>query len=330
MSTAGRSRRRSKSRPRAGKRAQIRAVSSLLSDALARTSQPVSQIVDIGAGHAHLSAHLARELGHPARVVAVERDPKLLQTAALLHASSARSAAVLQGSLSFVEADALLQAKQFAIAQGDAFVGLHACGALGDAIVTDAVRHDVGAVLLVSCCLQKLAAGCMQREPVSAVVKGDASLRRHLTVARAVLGATNSARGYTRDGDLLARETRHAIRVLLADSGHEVMRIGDEVVGLSRHALRSGLRHVIGDIVRLHGIERPGDDQVEQRMIQASLDYRVMRALALPRAFSAAMLEMAVVLDRAACLEDAGFSVSTCRIWPDDVSARNLCCVAWR
>lgn len=334
----GRSSRRSKSRPRPAKRAQICAVTSLLSTLLQRTGKPVKRVVDVGAGHAHLSACLSETLHPPLPVVAFERDPHLVATATTLHLSGAharfraqsKSMAAPNSRLTVMIGDALDPTAGTPLAEGDALVGLHACGALGDSLVCEAGPQGVRAVLLVSCCLQKISSLMTFRYPLSEAARSNAILRKHLTLSRSQLGATNSARGYERQGDLIARETRHAIRILLASAGHPVSRIGNEVVGISRHAMKAGLHAIIPELVALHNIDRPSDEEVSRCARNAHAEYRIMRALAQPRAFASALLEMAVVLDRAARLEQAGFFVSTCRIWPDDISPRNLSCVAWR
>lgn len=334
-SPVGRSLRRSKSRPRSSKRAQLRAVSLILSEVLRQTRSPVSRVIDIGAGHGHLSAQLAAELDPGIQVIAVERNPQFVQTATSVHISgcctpTSPPTSHSRAPLSFVKADVVPSGSNLPLVKGNALVGLHACGALGDALISGAGQQEASAVLLVSCCLQKIAPGATSRPPLSFTSLNDDTLRKHLTLTRSQLGATNASRGYNRHGDLVARETRYALRVLLADSGHSVERVGEEVVGISRHSLRAGLHAIVPELVELYGIDIPSNEDIIHRVLQAKVDYRVMRALTLPRAFAASILEMAVVLDRAACLEDAGFRVSTGRIWPDEVSPRNLCCVAWR
>lgn len=215
------------------------------------------------------------------------------------------------------------------VGSADFLVGLHACGSLGDALVRLAVRRRVAAVILVSCCLQKIEEEV--RQPVSDIVKETRELREVLAVGKRVLGVTNGARGIRNEGDLRARETRHALRVLLEERGRGVKRIGDEIEGISRHRLRRGLAEVVHEVLGRRGLEGIGEEEIEKRLVRAREEYAVMRRLSLPRLLAGEALEMALVLDRAAKLEEAGFRhVATCRIWGDDVSVRNLCCVAWR
>lgn len=308
----GRSPRRTPSRPRPTKRAQVSVTSELLAGALHRASTSVTRIVDIGAGHGHLAAAVANDHGLP--VVAVDRNADLLRTATRVHGPK------LQTTVEHINPHSRT------LRQGDAVLGLHACGALGDALISTSVTVPVQVVVLVSCCLQKVSNDV--RIPLSATVLNDATLTRALHVRRQILGATNTPRGYNAHA-LRARETRRALRLLLEMRG-VYTKHGDEVVGLSRHALKTGLAAVANVALAIRGLSLACDHEIAECEMRARSEYRIMRALAIPRAMAAAALEMAVVLDRAACLQEVGFNVSTLRAWPDHISARNLCIVAWR
>lgn len=319
----GASTRRSKSRPRAAKRAQIASLTTLTAALLERSSVPISRLVDVGAGHAHLAAQLAETL--PVPVLALDRDPALLTTAGKLHERH-----LGESKLSLSQAS-VAQEHALGLTGSDMVLGLHACGSLGDAIVQTAVREGAAAVALVSCCLQKLSPHADFRPPLSNVASDTASIRELLCVRRDVLGATNRSRGYASEQDLDGRATRYALRKLLRDREHPVARFGDEVNGLSRHALRRGLGAVFEDALRMRGIGGGiSSGEVEARMSEARKAYARMRRLTLPRALAGEVLEMLVVLDRAARLQEAFVEVRTCRVWGDAVSVRNLGCVAWR
>lgn len=323
----GRSKRKSKARPQARKRVQIRAVSDALSDALLHTRRSVRRVVDIGAGVGHLSNHLAGLLDEPVDIVALERDVALCRSAGIVqHRARGQGAGPKRHVI--IQADAL--ARTTHLSSGDVLIGLHACGELADSILSQGVEFDASAVVLVSCCLQKIGRGQLAKRPLSNTVRDSRILCKCLTVSRDILGATNSARGFVTDRDLVGRVTRIAIRRLLHDSGVLGLEFGEEVHGISRHALRAGLRNVMPRLYELYDVLPLSEAEIDRRMDLAHREFRVMRALAVPRAFAGAMLEMAVVLDRAAFLEENGFCVSTFRIWPDEISARNLCCVAWR
>lgn len=179
--------------------------------------------------------------------------------------------------------------------------------------------------------MQKLAPTDAFRAPLSGVARDTPEIRNLLTVPRSVLGATNRTRGYANERDVDARATRYALRELLRDKGHPVERAGDEVDGISRHALRRGLGAVADDVLKRRGVFAPlSEEEVRQRMDNARDDYEKMRRLSLPRNLAGEVLEMLIVLDRAAMLEEAFGEVRTCRVWGDDVSVRNLACFAWR
>jgi hypothetical protein len=56
-----------------------------------------------------------------------------------------------------------------------------------------------------------------------------------------------------------------------------------------------------------------------------------VRAMSLPRSMLGEILEIAIVLDRAVYLEESGLfsKVDVCRLFPDDVSMRNLTILAY-
>lgn len=277
----------------------------------------------MGAGHGHLCAHLATHLDPTISIVAVDRDENLLSTARGLHTPIS--------SLAFAQCEIGTGTGPQVVREGDFVVGLHACGELGDAVVSHAARGKAMAVLLVSCCLQKIRRVLHARHPLSETA-GMSCLRDLLTIPRDVLGATNSTRGYARKSDLTARETRHALRLFLNKNGYDIVRVGDELEGISRHALKNGLGPVLSHGASILGSKALllNDDLIRSCEKEAKREYRLMRALTLPRATAAAFLEMAIILDRAAVLEEAGFQVATFRIWSDEVSVRNLCIAAWK
>lgn len=277
----------------------------------------------MGAGLGHLCAHLAMNLDPTVPILAVDRNNNFLRTAHELHKPLR--------SLTFAQCDITTDIGTQIVQEDDLVVGLHACGELGDAVVSHAVRGKATAVLLVPCCLQKIQRGLRVRHPLSEAARASC-LRDFLTVPRDILGATNSTRGYAQQSDLTTRETRHALRLFLSKNGHTVKRVGDELGGISRRALKNGLAPVISHVATSLGSKELtfDDDLIQRCEKEAKRDYRLMRALNLPRATAAAFLEMAITLDRAAILQEAGFQVATCRIWADEVSARNLCIAAWR
>src|SRR5262249_51033039 len=99
---------------------------------------------------------------------------------------------------------------------GDLLVGLHACGELGDALVTLAAERRARPAG-VSCCLQKTRSAV--RQPVSR-----AGVSAGLVLSRAALGLSNlAARAegveVSLEATLRARETRCAVLLLLRARG---------------------------------------------------------------------------------------------------------------
>lgn len=310
------SRRRSRARPHASKKHQISAITSLLSHITPATS---TRILDIGAGHGHLAANLAKTLQTP--IHAFDRDPQLLNIASKLH---------FYRNLHLNLAN--VGQEHIPATENDVLIGLHACGALGDTLIRTAADAKVAAVCLVSCCLQKHPPMHF-RFPLSQTANQCSTLRRALTVSPKLLGITNRPRASPTPSALSNRVTRHALRTLLLENGLKLS-TGDELRGISRHALKQGLSHVYQLAIQAHDLQNPihvTNINIEKRIACASEEYRVMRLLSIPRVLAGQVLEMALVLDRAAVLEEAGFeNVLTCRVWPPTVSPRNLCCAAWR
>jgi SAM-dependent methyltransferase len=301
---------------------QIHAVVQAAKDILA--SLPVSRIVDVGGGHGHLARELAL-VDEAMQVVCVDLNPALLRMARELYEHQGS-----RGTLTFVQGNAVASDSLFG--NGDLIIGLHPCGSLGDRIVLAAAEHT-SALVLVSCCLQKLQGGdaaLRLRSPVSATAKSNPVVYNALRADAKTLGVTNRVRGFAGGSDLLARETRVALRMLLSSRGHAVGPISD-VSGLSRHRMRRGIRAVAEQALEARGDKTPvSHDEIDTCVMRAHEEYVRMRKLNLPRAMLGEVLEQAVVLDRAAVLEEAGYlNVRTLRMFPDDISMRNLGIVAY-
>lgn len=269
-----------------------------------------ARVVDVGAGRGHLTRALAEGLGVAA--VGIERDPERV----------AAASALSQGEGAAFEARELGGELRFA--PGDLAVGLHACGALGDRLVEAAARDGVD-VLLVNCCLQHVGDG--GRAPLS--VQGE-GLGLHF--GRRVLGLTNLVSGRRLvDGDpgrvMREREARHALRLLLRGRGLE-LEPGAEMQGLNRRHARQGLQRLAARACERRGLAPPTGDELERCAARAGGEFGAIRRLSLPRALLGRALELAVVLDRARRLEEAGHSVSVEAVFRRDDSPRNLGIVA--
>lgn len=291
----------------ARKRGQLAA----LLGALSPLAVNAARIVDVGAGRGHLS-RLASELFRR-QALAVDRDVALLRSGRQRGDERARALGSLD--VRFVEAD--VGEERLELMPNDLAVGLHACGELGDRLVVAAAaaRCDVA---LVSCCLQKTSAE--RRAPLSREA-GALSLRR------SVLGLTNLT---TReDGveastaeNLLAREARLGLRYLLRARGLE-LRPGEEMRGVNRRRAQAGLAALAAHALALRQLPLPSPRELRSVAEAAHRDYAIIRRLSLPRSLLARPIELAVVRDRAAALEESGQAVAVAQLFEQRVTPRN-------
>jgi SAM-dependent methyltransferase len=282
------------------KRAQIAAFVR----ALTAAREP-RRIVDVGAGHGHLTRALARALEVPA--LGIERDETLTARARDLAPDGAR----------FVVADAQ---RELRFQPGDLAVGLHACGSLGDALVVAAAR-DGADVLLVSCCAQKIEADA--RPPLS---KLGASLG--VTMRRDVLGLANLTSRPTGVETSMrtivqSRETRFALSLLLRGRGC-ALQPGEEARGINRRQLTRGLGHAAARALSHRGLPPASRAELEEVAERARTEYGLIRRLSLPRAMLGRPIELAVALDRAQHLCEAGHAARVGPLFSIQDSPRNL------
>lgn len=293
------------------KRAQIDAFAAACAPLAARAKR----VIDVGAGHGHLTRDLAARLGVP--VVGLERDARLGARARALAAPLEEAAPV------FAITDVLLEG--LPVDRGDCVIGLHACGELGDAIVERAaVAAD--AVVLVGCCLQK------RRTEVRVPLSHAADERLHLP--RAVLGASNARFGdqgveATRAENVAARERRIALHRLLA-THLGPLDFGAEIAGLNRRAAHADLDTLVERAFVLRGAAVPSRAAIGETAAFARREHARLRRLSLPRSLLARAVEVFVLHDRAELLRRSGFTVRVGALFPAEVSARNLVLVAAR
>ena len=206
----------------------------------------------------------------------------------------------------------------------DLLVGLHTCGGLGDAVVQSAIRSGAG-IALVGCCLQKIDGSA--REPLSAAGRNGG-----LRLSRDVLGLTNLAgRAHGVGGSAVQiaerRELRHALRLLLAGRGI-VVEAGAESRGVTRRRFDRGLADAAGHAFARRGLQPPSAAELEAAVSRARREFPLIRRLSVPRVLLGRLLEVAVVLDRACVLHEAGRSVTVQPVFGANVSPRNLGLVA--
>lgn len=301
-----------------GIRARKREQLDTLLGALVPLVEGAGRIVDVGAGSGHLS-RLAAEL-FARETWALDRNADRLRSGK--KRSDERTRSVGDLSVHFVQIDVGQQA--LALEEHDLAIGLHACGELGDQLARAASSAGCDLVL-ISCCLQKTSTRL--RSPLSRAAAG-------LAIERSVLGLTNltsRAQGVeaTLVANLAARETRLALRHLLRARGLQVG-AGEEMRGINRRRAQAGFDELARHALARLGLPAPTATELRAHATQARRDYAIMRRLALPRNMLARLVELAVVLDRAALLEEHGHSVQLGQFVEPQVTPRNTVLFASR
>jgi hypothetical protein len=291
------------------KRAQIDAFGRLVSAMASRAAR----VVDVGSGHGHLTRDLAERVGLP--VVGLERDRALAGAARRMSSGA---------SPTFTVTDVLQDG--LALSEGDCVVGLHACGELGDAMVTTVASSPGPTLALVGCCLQKRRQ--LSRRPLCLTPE----LEDALDLPRSLLGLSNLVSGddgveASRADNLLGRERRLALHRLL--SSERPLRFGAEIEGLNRRAAQRDLSVLVARAFAIRGQRAPSREAIDEAAGWARLEHARSRRLSIPRALLARALEVYILLDRAAYLEEKGFEVAVGALFPARVSPRNLALVAW-
>jgi len=291
----------------ARKRGQLAA----LLGALPSLAAHAERIVDVGAGRGHLS-RLASEL-FQTQTLALDRDAALLRSGGARSDERARQVGALP--LCFVEAN--LGPERLELQASDLALGLHACGELGDRLVSAAAaaRCDLA---LVSCCLQKTSAA--RRPALSQEARG-------FCIRKSALGLTNlSARDAGVEASLAdnlrAREARLALRYLLRARGLELAN-GQEMRGVNRRRAQTGFSDLAAHALALRQLPAPSASELGHFAELAHRDYAVMRRLSLPRSLLARLVELAVVRDRASALEESGQTVAVAQLFEQRLTPRN-------
>lgn len=298
------------------KREQLAALLGAVGSMAARAAR----IVDVGAGEGHFT-RLAAEL-FDREALGIERD-EVRVASATARAESRASEIDAAGSVArFVAFDACREPLGFA--RDDLAVGLHACGEVGDRLITAAAEARCE-VALVSCCLQKITGPV--RAPLSRAAAG-------LTLRKDTLGLTNltaQPRGVeaTIDATIEARQVRFALLRLLRARG-VTLAPGEEMRGINRRRAHRGLRDVADRALAQRGLPSPTDAEIAHHITESRRLYGVMRRLSLPRSMLARLVEIAVVLDRAAALAESGARITVATFVERAVTPRNIVILAER
>lgn len=275
--------------------------------ALESLAAPAARIVDVGAGKGHLTRLAAELFGREA--LGIERDRDRVEAARARVAESPSRAHFLAtdactGELSFESSDLAL--------------GLHACGEVGDALVVAAASAGC-ALALVSCCPQKIAADhrvALSRR-AGALVLSRPSLGLANLTAQPVGVETTLARS------LEARQARYGLYALLRARGVELA-LGEELRGINRRRAHGGLSSLAERVLALRGLAPATAAEISHYKAVASRDYAMMRRLSLPRSALARLVEVTIVLDRAALLIEQGLCAEVATLFEPGVSPRNV------
>jgi SAM-dependent methyltransferase len=284
------------------KRAQL---SSLLA-AVTPMAGVAERIVDVGAGSGHFT-RLSAEL-FQRQTVGLEHNPARVE-------SAKKRAQVAESRATFVTVDAR-SALQFS--PGDLAIGLHACGELGDSLVTAAARSGCD-LALVSCCLQKIS--LPQRTSLSSTARGLSLRREHLGLTN--LTAQPQGVEASIEVTIAARRTRYALGQLLRARG-VVLEPGAEMSGINRRQAYAGLRAVAEKALALRALPPPTASELAHHEAAAARDYALIRRLSLPRSMLARLVEVLVSLDRAVHLEEQGLQVEVATLFERAISPRNI------
>ena len=296
----------------ARKREQLSAVLGVAAPLATRAAR----VVDVGAGSGHL-ARLCAEL-FERDTLALERDPLRLETAH--RRAQERSQHVGPLAVRFAAAD--LGPERLELERTDLAVGLHACGELGDRLVlaAAAARCDL---LLCSCCFQKIGS------PERAMLSQSGGT---LTFKKAVLGLANltpqtAGVEASLSDNLRGRETRLALRRLLLARGHAVAS-GEEMRGVNRRRALAGFAELAETVLAARRLSPPTPSELCFHADEARREHAAMRRLSLPRHLFARLVELTVVLDRAALLEERGQHVLVAELFEPRITPRNTVLVA--
>ncbi len=306
--------------PEGSRAGRVRLASPRKADQLARVLEVTAplvarcrRIVDVGAGRGALASLIASSTGKP--VVGIELVEDRVR--------SAERRAPAEG-VTYELRDGV--AEGLGLRGDDLAIGLHACGALGDALVEEAARAGAD-VALITCCVQKVRGE--SRRPLSA-----AGTRLGLEFRRDVLGLANltpreQGVEFSTAEAMRAREARSAVRAALRARGIAV-EPGEEMRGLNRRRALRGSRELITEALRVRELPPPTAGELDQAEREASRSFARVRRLSLPRTMLGPVVELAVVLDRASVLQEAGRSVQVLRLFAQEASPRNLLVIGSR
>jgi hypothetical protein len=296
----------------ARKREQLGALLGLASP-FARSA---ARIVDVGAGSGHLARLSAELFQRP--TLALEREASRLETAQRRAEQRSRSV----GALAVRFAAAEVGPERLELTPSDLAIGLHACGELGDRLVLAAAAAR-SHLVLCSCCFQKITT------PVRTMLSRAGG---PLALEKSVLGLANltaQAVGVEASlGDnLRGREARLGLRRLLQARGIPLV-AGEEMRGVNRRRAHAGFAELAKTVLAARRLPAPTLAELRFHADAAEREHARIRRLSLPRHLLARLVEVAIVFDRAAALEEHGQHVVVAELFEQRVTPRNTVLVA--
>jgi len=280
--------------------------------ALTKLVAPARRIVDVGAGSGHFARLSAQHFGR--ETLGLERNPERVARATnrALADRSEHQLAIAEFAVIDVGSQALL------LQSGDLAIGLHACGELGDTLVR-AVEGSNADLALVSCCLQKISTP--ERSPLSRAARGFSLKKDTLGLSNLTSQAVGVESSI--EETIRARQTRYALRLLLRARGLELTP-GAEMQGVNRRQAHAGLAAIAQRSLTLHALPPASDAEIRAFELEAREQFNAIRRLSLPRDMLARAIELSVILDRAARLEESGYAVRVATIFARAVTPRNI------
>ncbi len=294
---------------------QVKAFIGALQHQQAFEALGADHMVDWCAGHGHLGRTLSKVIERPVRLV--ERQGALAQRAQALAQRVGTPAR-------FVQADALTQEAWEHLNGASAAVGLHACGALTNALLTQGTARGVGLLAVVPCCHHFLGHQTQYR-----------ALSQHGRDAG--VGWNHNALRLSIADEIIATEVERARRrqelawrqgldlILRETSGQDQY---TQIGPLPTRLLRGTFEAFCRGAAEHKNLQLPARWQHDHYEAHGHERARQARALGLVRALFRRPMDLWQVLDRALFLIESGRSASVGKFCPADQTPRNLLIVS--
>jgi hypothetical protein len=286
--------------------------------ALAPQAAAARRIVDVGAGSGHFARLSAQHFGRA--TLGLERDAERVARAKSRAQQGVSDGQLVSAEFAVIDAGS----EQLQLHAGDLAIGLHACGELGDTLVR-AVAESGADLALVSCCLQKISTA--ERAPLSRAAQGFALKKDTLGLSNLTSQAVGVESSI--EETIRARQTRYALRLLLIARGLQIVP-GAEMQGVNRRQAHAGLSAIAQRSLALHALPPASEAEITAFEGEAQKQFEIIRRLSLPRDMLARAIELSVILDRAARLEESGHAVRVATIFERAVTPRNVSLFASR